>query len=192
MGKIKKTLTPDEYNQFKQSLLQLPSLINIVLGLSDDVRKIAEFLSECPNTLFIGRGVMYPTALEGAPKLKEISYIHAEGMAAGELKHGPISLIEKTFPTIVLAPSDHLFEKTKSNMVEIQSRNGPIILLSDADGVENIGEDVNFSLTLPKVHPLLAPIIYTIPLQLLAYHCGVIKGLDVDNPRHLAKSVTVE
>ena len=192
IGKIKKTLTLDEYNNFKQSLFQLPGLINIVLGLSDDIRKIAEFLSECPNALFIGRGVMYPTALEGALKLKEISYIHAEGMAAGELKHGPISLIEKTFPTIVLAPSDHLFEKTKSNMVEIQSRNGPIILLSDAKGVEDIGDDVNYSLTLPKVHPLLAPIIYTIPLQLLAYHSGVIKGLDVDNPRHLAKSVTVE
>ena len=125
-------------------------------------------------------------------KLKEISYIHAEGMAAGELKHGPISLIERTFPTIVLAPSDYLFDKTKSNMEEIQSRNGPIILLSDAEGIDDVGEDVDFSLTLPKVHPLFAPIIYTIPLQLLAYHSGVIKGLDVDNPRHLAKSVTVE
>lgn len=192
IGNIKKTLTLDDYNKFKLFLSQLPGLINIVLGLNDDIRKIAEFISECPNTLFIGRGMMYPTALEGALKLKEISYIHAEGMAAGELKHGPISLIEKNFPTIVLAPSDHLFEKTKSNMVEIQSRNGPIILLSDTEGIENIGEDVNYSLTLPKVHPLLAPIIYTIPLQLLAYHCGVIKGLDVDNPRHLAKSVTVE
>ncbi len=192
MGKIRNKLTLDQYNEFKQALQQLPGLINIVLSLSDDIRKIAQFVSECPNALFIGRGLMYPTALEGALKLKEISYIHAEGMAAGELKHGPISLIEKTFPTIVLAPSDNLFEKTKSNLVEIQSRNGPIILLSDTEGVEDIGDNVNFALTLPKVHSLLAPIIYTIPLQLLAYHSSVIKGLDVDNPRHLAKSVTVE
>ncbi len=192
IGKIRNKLEQHEYNEFQEVISHIPALTNIVLGLSDEVRKIAQFISEFSNALFIGRGLMYPTALEGALKLKEISYIHSEGMAAGELKHGPISLIEKSFPTIVLAPSDHLFEKTKSNMVEIQSRNGPIILLSDADGVEDIGGEVDFSLTLPKVHSLVAPIIYSIPLQLLAYHTGVIKGLDVDNPRHLAKSVTVE
>ncbi len=191
-GKIRKTLSLEEYEQYREALLKLPGYINIILDLSEDIRKIAQFLTECPNALFIGRGLMFPTALEGALKLKEISYIHAEGMAAGELKHGPISLIERTFPTIVLAPSDYLFDKTKSNMEEIQSRNGPIILLSDAEGIDDVGEDVDFSLTLPKVNPLFAPIIYTIPLQLLAYHSGVIKGLDVDNPRHLAKSVTVE
>ncbi|HET8613653.1 MAG TPA: SIS domain-containing protein, partial [Sphingomonas sp.] len=134
----------------------------------------------------------YPLALEGALKLKEISYIHAEGYAAGELKHGPIALIDETMPVIVIAPYDAVFEKTVSNMQEVQARGGQVVLISDYDGVEQAGENCIATITMPKVHPLIAPLVYAIPVQLLAYHVAVAKGTDVDQPRNLAKSVTVE
>jgi len=135
---------------------------------------------------------MYPLALEGALKLKEISYIHAEGYASGELKHGPIALIDAAVPVIVLAPKDALFDKTVSNMQEVMARNGKVLLLSDASGIESAGHGSWKTLTLPKVEPIWAPILYAIPAQLLAYHTAIAKGTDVDQPRNLAKSVTVE
>jgi len=142
--------------------------------------------------LFLGRGPMYPLALEGALKLKEISYIHAEGYASGELKHGPIALIDNRVPVVVMAPRDHLFEKTVSNMQEVMARHGKVLLMSDAAGVAEAGAGCWQGLTLPQVPDLFAPILYAIPAQLLAYHTAIAKGTDVDQPRNLAKSVTVE
>ena len=142
--------------------------------------------------LYIGRGSGYPVALEGALKLKEISYIHAEGFAAGELKHGPIALIDKDVPVIVVAPPDALFEKTASNLQEVVARGAQVVFLSDAKGINKLGEMARASIELPEVDDFVAPILYTIPVQLLAYHVAVNKGTDVDQPRNLAKSVTVE
>ena len=144
------------------------------------------------DVLYLGRGPDYPLALEGALKLKEISYIHAEGYAAGEMKHGPIALIDDQVPVIVIAPSGPLFEKTVSNMQEVKARGGQVILISDYDGVAAAGDGCVATITMPKVHPLIAPLVYAVPVQLLAYHVAVAKGTDVDQPRNLAKSVTVE
>jgi len=141
--------------------------------------------------LFLGRGMMYPLALEGALKLKEISYIHAEAYAAGELKHGPIALIDKDLPVIVFAPHDGLFEKTVSNMQEVMARQGKVLLISDAKGLAEAGE-VPFRLAMPTVPDFIAPIVYAVPAQLIAYHTALHRGTDVDQPRNLAKSVTVE
>nr|HMS96071.1 SIS domain-containing protein [Tabrizicola sp.] len=174
------------------SLRALPGLINAALSLSDQIAKVAKELAKAQDILFLGRGPMFPLALEGALKLKEISYIHAEGYASGELKHGPIALIDAAVPVIVLAPTDALFDKTVSNMQEVMARNGKVLLLSDAEGVEAAGHGTWKSLTLPAVDPLWAPILYAIPAQLLAYHTAIAKGTDVDQPRNLAKSVTVE
>ena len=174
------------------SLRALPGLMNAALGLSDAVAKVAEELATAQDILFLGRGAMFPLALEGALKLKEISYIHAEGYASGELKHGPIALIDASVPVIVLAPKDGLFDKTVSNMQEVMARNGKVLLLSDAEGVEAAGFGTWKTLTLPAVDPIWAPILYAVPAQLLAYHTAIAKGTDVDQPRNLAKSVTVE
>jgi glucosamine--fructose-6-phosphate aminotransferase (isomerizing) len=144
------------------------------------------------DVLYLGRGPDYPLALEGALKLKEISYIHAEGYAAGEMKHGPIALIDDKVPVIVIAPSGPLFEKTVSNMQEVKARGGQVILISDYDGIAEAGDGCVATITMPKVHPLIAPLVYAVPVQLLAYHVAVAKGTDVDQPRNLAKSVTVE
>ena len=144
------------------------------------------------SALFLGRGLHYPIALEGALKLKEISYIHAEGYASGELKHGPIALIDNRVPVIVLAPRDALFDKTVSNMQEVMARHGKVVLISDAAGIAEAGAGCWKTLTLPEVAPQFAPILYSIPAQLLAYHTAIAKGTDVDQPRNLAKSVTVE
>ena len=149
-------------------------------------------VAESRDALYLGRGTAYPIALEGALKLKEISYIHAEGYAAGEMKHGPISLIDDGVPVIALAPSDYLFEKVVSNIQEVAARSGRVLLISDADGVARLGGKVRWSIELPKVDPFVAPILYSLPVQLLAYHTAVAKGTDVDQPRNLAKSVTVE
>jgi glucosamine--fructose-6-phosphate aminotransferase (isomerizing) len=156
------------------------------------VATICEELAEAQDVLFLGRGAMYPLALEGALKLKEISYIHAEGYASGELKHGPIALIDNRVPVIVLAPRDHLFEKTVSNMQEVMARHGKVLLISDAQGVAEAGADCWKTLVMPAVSNTFAPILYAIPAQLLAYHTAIAKGTDVDQPRNLAKSVTVE
>jgi glucosamine--fructose-6-phosphate aminotransferase (isomerizing) len=173
-------------------LAALPGLMNHALTLTSEIARIAEEISHARDVLFLGRGAMYPLALEGALKLKEISYIHAEGYAAGELKHGPIALIDGDVPVIVLAPRDGLFDKTVSNMQEVMARQGKVLLISDRTGIEAGGSGVWRSLTMPEVPSLLAPILYAVPAQLLAYHAAVAKGTDVDQPRNLAKSVTVE
>jgi len=175
-----------------ESLRAVPGLMNAALGLSDPIARIAKDLAKAQDILFLGRGPMFPLALEGALKLKEISYIHAEGYASGELKHGPIALIDAAVPVIVLAPKDALFDKTVSNMQEVMARNGKVLLLSDAEGIETAGHGTWKTLTLPAVDPSWAPILYAIPAQLLAYHTAIAKGTDVDQPRNLAKSVTVE
>lgn len=175
-----------------EDLRRLPGLLNVSLALSEPVTALADELARARDIIFLGRGAMYPLALEGALKLKEISYIHAEGYASGELKHGPIALIDDQVPVIVMAPRDALFEKTVSNMQEVMARSGKVLLLSDAQGIEEAGPGVWQSLALPEVPPVWAPILYAVPAQLLAYHTAVAKGTDVDQPRNLAKSVTVE
>jgi glucosamine--fructose-6-phosphate aminotransferase (isomerizing) len=173
-------------------LAALPGLMNHALALSPQIAEVAEELAEAQDILFLGRGAMYPLALEGALKLKEISYIHAEGYASGELKHGPIALIDNRVPVIVLAPRDALFDKTVSNMQEVMARHGRVLLISDAQGIEEAGAGCWRTLTLPSVSACFAPILYSVPAQLLAYHTAIAKGTDVDQPRNLAKSVTVE
>jgi glutamine---fructose-6-phosphate transaminase (isomerizing) len=174
------------------ALRAIPGLMNHALTLSKPIAAIADDLSRAQDVLFLGRGAMFPMALEGALKLKEISYIHAEGYASGELKHGPIALIDEAVPVVVLAPRDTLFDKTVSNMQEVMARHGKVLLVSDAQGVAEAGTDVWRSITMPEVSPTFAPILYAVPAQLLAYHTAIAKGTDVDQPRNLAKSVTVE
>jgi glucosamine--fructose-6-phosphate aminotransferase (isomerizing) len=174
------------------AVTEVPSRAAEVLNHDERLRELAHDLFKCRDVLYIGRGTSFPIALEGALKLKEISYIHAEGYAAGELKHGPIALIDENVPVIVVAPSDGLFEKSVSNMHEVVTRGGRVVLLSDAKGIAAEGGEVWASIELPDVHPFVAPILYAIPVQLLAYHIAVLKGTDVDQPRNLAKSVTVE
>ena len=170
----------------------LPGVLNQALAIEDRVRSIAGELSEARDILFLGRGAMYPLAHEGALKLKEISYIHAEAYASGELKHGPIALIDSHVPVIVMAPRDKLFDKTVSNMQEVMARGGKVLLITDSEGAKEAGEGCWQTLVLPEVDAFLAPILYAIPAQLLAYHTAIAKGTDVDQPRNLAKSVTVE
>ncbi|WP_373086473.1 glutamine--fructose-6-phosphate transaminase (isomerizing) [Sneathiella sp.] len=174
------------------ALAEVPARAAEILESDDNIRDLAGEIFEARDVLYIGRGTGYPIALEGALKLKEISYIHAEGYAAGELKHGPIALIDETVPVIVVAPSDPYFEKTASNMQEVMARNARVIFLSDAAGIRKLGKRALGSIELPAVDPFVAPILYAIPVQILAYHVAVLKGTDVDQPRNLAKSVTVE
>jgi glucosamine--fructose-6-phosphate aminotransferase (isomerizing) len=174
------------------TLATVPGLLAQALSLEPQIAEVARDLARARDVLFLGRGPLYPLALEGALKLKEISYIHAEGYASGELKHGPIALIDEDVPVIVLAPSDALFEKTVSNMHEVMARDGKVLLLSDAQGVAQAGPGVWHTLQMPAADPFVAPIVYAAPAQLLAYHTAVLKGTDVDQPRNLAKSVTVE
>ena len=174
------------------AIAEVPARAAEVLNHDEALQMLAHELVEARDVLYIGRGPSYPIALEGALKLKEISYLHAEGFAAGELKHGPIALIDEGVPVIVIAPSDDLFEKTASNMEEVIARGGRVIFLSDAKGIAALGQMARASIELPAVHPFVAPILYAIPVQLLAYHTAVLRGTDVDQPRNLAKSVTVE
>jgi len=173
-------------------LQQAPAALNAALGHDDEIAAMADLIVPARDVLYLGRGPYYPMALEGALKLKEISYIHAEGYAAGEMKHGPIALIDDNVPVIVLAPSGPLFEKTVSNMQEVRARGGKIVLISDAKGIAEAGDGCLATIEMPEVHPLIGPIVYAVPVQLLAYHTAVLKGTDVDQPRNLAKSVTVE
>ena len=175
-----------------QALAEVPSRAAEVLNHDERLRELAATLQHARDILYIGRGTSYPVALEGALKLKEISYIHAEGFAAGELKHGPIALIDRGVPVIVVAPHDALFDKTASNLQEVVARGAQVVFLSDAAGIAALGPLAKASIELPTVDPFVAPILYTIPVQLLAYHVAVLKGTDVDQPRNLAKSVTVE
>ena len=175
-----------------KSILQLPSMIVDALSLEAEIKQTAQDLSKASNAIFLGRGAMYPLASEGALKLKEISYIHAEGYASGELKHGPIALVDENMPVVVLAPRDELFEKTVSNMHEVMARGGKVLLITDAEGADEAQEGTWKTIIMPNIPNDLAPILYSIPVQLLAYHTAVYKGTDVDQPRNLAKSVTVE
>jgi glucosamine--fructose-6-phosphate aminotransferase (isomerizing) len=174
------------------ALLEVPALVAEVLDRDAELKSIALRIAEARDVLFIGRGTSYSIAMEGALKLKEISYIHAEGYAAGEMKHGPIALIDDGVPVIVVAPSDSLFDKTASNLQEVRARGGQVIFLSDADGIKKLGTEAIAAVELPKVDPFVAPLVYAIAVQLLAYHAAVARGADVDKPRNLAKSVTVE
>jgi glucosamine--fructose-6-phosphate aminotransferase (isomerizing) len=175
-----------------QAIAEVPGQIAEILAGEAKIRAVAEMLADAKDVLFLGRGPTYPIAMEGALKLKELSYIHAEGYAAGEMKHGPIALIDETMPVIVVAPSDELFEKTASNLEEASARGGRVILISDRAGIQRLGRRVAHSIELPACDPFVAPILYAVPVQLLAYHAAVAKGTDVDQPRNLAKSVTVE
>ena len=186
-------ITAEREAELTDALLKVPAHAATILAEgNDDIIRIAALVAEARDVLYLGRGNCFPVAMEGALKLKEISYIHAEGYAAGEMKHGPIALIDKSVPIIGIVPSGPLFEKTASNLQEAHARGGQIILLSDAAGVAKLQHIAVETFTLPDVDPFAAPLLYTIPVQLLAYHVAVLKGTDVDQPRNLAKSVTVE
>ena len=191
-GRQRGALAPEEEARLVAALAATPGLIAQALALEPQIAEIARDLVRARDVLFLGRGPMYPLALEGALKLKEISYIHAEGYASGELKHGPIALIDEDVPVIVLAPKDGLFDKTASNMQEVMARDGRVLLISDQDGIAEAGRGVWRTLAMPAADPFVTPILYAAPAQLLAYHTAVLKGTDVDQPRNLAKSVTVE
>ncbi|MBV9112155.1 MAG: glutamine--fructose-6-phosphate transaminase (isomerizing) [Hyphomicrobiales bacterium] len=175
-----------------EALNHLPGLMAEVLKSEHQTERLARDLAKARDVLYLGRGTSFPVALEGALKLKELSYIHAEAYAAGELKHGPIALIDEEMPVIVIAPHDELFDKTASNVQEVAARGGRIILITDAEGARNIGVETEATIIVPKCEPLFAPILYALPVQLLAYHTAAFMGKDVDQPRNLAKSVTVE
>jgi glucosamine--fructose-6-phosphate aminotransferase (isomerizing) len=192
IARSKGRLSRDEEKAIVAHLQEAPAALNAALGHDDAIAAMAHFISPARDVLYLGRGPEYPMAMEGALKLKEISYIHAEGYAAGEMKHGPIALIDDQVPVIVLAPSGPLFDKTVSNMQEVRARGGKIVLISDAEGIAEAGEGCMATIEVPAVHPLIAPLVYAVPVQLLAYHVAVLKGTDVDQPRNLAKSVTVE
>jgi glutamine---fructose-6-phosphate transaminase (isomerizing) len=192
LARAKGRMSREEEKEIVAHLQEAPAAINAALGHDDDIAAMAHLIAPARDVLYLGRGPDYPLALEGALKLKEISYIHAEGYAAGEMKHGPIALIDEAVPVIVLAPSGPLFEKTVSNMQEVRARGGKIVLISDARGLDEAGEGCIATIEMPEVHPLIAPLVYAVPVQLLAYHVAVAKGTDVDQPRNLAKSVTVE
>ena len=188
----RKTMDDATFADRLSELRSLPGLVSQSLAAADAIEATGEKLAEAQDILFLGRGQMYPLAMEGALKLKEISYIHAEGYASGELKHGPIALIDRNVPVIVMAPQDQLFDKTVSNMQEVMARGGKIVLVSDRKGVETAGDGTWRVIEMPVTPDLLAPVVYAIPAQLLAYYTAVAKGTDVDQPRNLAKSVTVE
>jgi glucosamine--fructose-6-phosphate aminotransferase (isomerizing) len=192
LARARGQLTAEAGTDLATALEELPALAAQLLADVDPLIAVARRLAEARDVLYLGRGGVYPLALEGALKLKEISYIHAEGYAAGEMKHGPIALIDEDVPVIVLAPRDALFEKTLSNVHEVVARGGRVILISDSEGVKRAGAKLEAAITAPACHPFVAPILYALPLQLLAYYVAVQKGTDVDQPRNLAKSVTVE
>ena len=184
-------MSAEEEARLVAVLLEAPRLIADAIGAESEIQRIAPDLAKARDVLYLGRGAMYPLALEGALKLKEISYIHAEGYAAGELKHGPIALVDEATPTIVIAPSDALFDKTASNMSEVVARGGRVVLITDAQGARHAPEGASLVVA-PACDPLIAPLVFAVPIQLMAYHVAVLKGADVDQPRNLAKSVTVE
>ena len=192
LAKARCTITDEEQAHLTNALTEIPARAAEILNHDERIAEIASSIYESRDALYLGRGTSYAVALEGALKLKEISYIHAEGYAAGEMKHGPIALIDEDMPVIVIAPTDHLLDKTISNVEQVMARGGRLIFLSDEQGAARIDDQKAQTITLPTVDPFVAPILYTIPVQLLAYHVAVIKGTDVDQPRNLAKSVTVE
>jgi glutamine---fructose-6-phosphate transaminase (isomerizing) len=191
-GKARGELSEADETKLVHGLVEIPRLMAAALASEPQIEKLARELAKCKDVLYLGRGTSYPLALEGALKLKEISYIHAEGYAAGELKHGPIALIDENMPVVVIAPYDRVFEKTVSNMQEVAARGGNIILMTDAQGAAEATIESLVTIVLPDMGATFTPIVYAVPVQLLAYHTAVIMGTDVDQPRNLAKSVTVE
>jgi len=191
-GRARGVLSQEDEKKLVHALIEVPRLMVEALALEPQIEHLARDLAKSRDVLYLGRGTSYPLALEGALKLKEISYIHAEGYAAGELKHGPIALIDENMPVIVIAPHDGVFEKTLSNMQEVAAREGKIILLSDPQGAREAHVDTLSKLTLPAMPATVTPLVYAIPVQLIAYHTAALMGKDVDQPRSLAKSVTVE
>lgn len=191
-GAARGEICVSEEKKLVRGLIEVPRLMAAALASEPQIEKLARYIAKSRDVLYLGRGTSYPLALEGALKLKEISYIHAEGYAAGELKHGPIALIDEDMPVVVIAPFDGVFEKTVSNMQEVVARGGKIILITDAKGAAEAAVDPLVTVLLPDMAPTFAPIVYAVPIQLLAYHTAVIIGTDVDQPRNLAKSVTVE
>ena len=191
-AKNRKTISDVELDEMVENLLELPSLLSELLSLENSLNTIAQELKTVRDVLYVGRGISFPIALEGALKLKEISYIHAEAYAAGELKHGPIALVDDGVPVVAIAPSDELFVKTASNIEEVAARGAKIILISDKNGIKKLSNIAKICLEMPNSSSFTQPILYSIPVQMLAYHTAVAKGTDVDQPRNLAKSVTVE
>ena len=191
LSEIRKEINQIDYLKKIEEIKKLPDLIEKTLKCQDKIQIIAKDFIKAKGAMFLGRGLSFPIALEGALKLKELSYLHAEGYPAGEMKHGPLALIEEGLPVVILAPKDRYFEKTISNMQEVIARGGKVILLSNEDK-NIISENVRFTLKIPTTSDLLMPFLLTIPLQLLAYHVASLKNCDIDKPRNLAKSVTVE
>lgn len=192
LGVKRGKIDESQEKEIAEALRSVPSEAAKILNHDDEIRNISKDLIDAKDMLYLGRGLLYPLALEGALKMKEISYIHAEGYAAGEMKHGPIALIDENVPICVVAPNDNLFEKNASNIRETTARGGQVLLFSDAEGCKSLEDQSRWRVTLGDVHPFISPILYAIPLQLLSYHVAVLKGTDVDQPRNLAKSVTVE
>ena len=188
----KGVITATREKELTDALREVPSRMAEVIKNSDNIREIAKDISGAVHALYLGRGTSYPIALEGALKMKELSYIHAEGYASGEMKHGPIALIDENMPIVIIAPHDNLFEKTASNAQEALARGGKVLLISDKNGLDKLKDKATWTIEMPDIDPFVAPILYAVPVQLLAYHTAVIKGTDVDQPRNLAKSVTVE
>jgi glucosamine--fructose-6-phosphate aminotransferase (isomerizing) len=191
-GKARGTLSRDAEIRLTRALMELPRLISETFALDDRIAGLARNMAKARDVIYLGRGVHYPIAMEGALKLKEISYIHAEGYASGELKHGPIALIDEETPVVFVAPFDGLFDKSLSNLQEVAARRGKVLLISDAAGLHAAGDTPAHRIEMPDCDPFVAPILYSLPVQMLAYHVAVEKGTDVDQPRNLAKSVTVE
>ena len=192
IGREKRTISKSLESELTESLIEVPSNMSIALELSDKIKSLSNEVVNAKSVLFLGRGVSFPIAMEGALKLKEISYIHAEGYASGEMKHGPIALVDDKVPVIIISPKDSLFEKNISNMQEIMARGGDVIVITDKEGEKNIDDKSLKKIVMPSLNEFVQPIVYSIPVQLLAYFVAVIKGTDVDQPRNLAKSVTVE
>ena len=191
ISKIRKNINTLNYKRHIQDLENLPITIKECLKVENNIQVMAKEFLDAKGSMFLGRGFSFPIALEGALKLKELSYLHAEGYPAGEMKHGPLALIEEGLPVIVLAPKDKYFEKTLSNMQEVIARGGKILFITD-QRKELINENIRFGIRVPLLSNLLSPFLITIPIQLLAYHVALLKGCDIDKPRNLAKSVTVE
>ena len=192
IAREKKLIDKTTEKELTTSLIELPSKITEILNDDSDIKNIAEKIVNSKSAIFLGRGSCFPIAMEGALKLKEISYIHAEGYASGEMKHGPIALIDKDMPVIIISPKDELFEKNMSNTEEILARGGKVFILTDISGSKDLQNLKKRTIIIPIVNTFVMPILYCIPVQLLAYYTALLKGTDVDQPRNLAKSVTVE
>ncbi|HKS87331.1 MAG TPA: SIS domain-containing protein, partial [Pseudolabrys sp.] len=191
-GRARGELSESDERNLVHALVETPRLMAAALSLEPQIERLAQNLAKARDVLYLGRGTSFPIALEGALKLKEISYIHAEGYAAGELKHGPIALIDEKMPVIVIAPYDQVFEKTVSNMQEVAARGGKIILVTDPRGAREATIDSLETIVVPEMSTAVTPLVYAVPVQLIAYHAAAAIGTDVDQPRNLAKSVTVE